>query len=203
MTDPDSHKGVNSVICPTAGCINVYWSCMYGKRMAQSYVRLLESESFATMEVMDVNFPFEFLDPTTGRACMLLVSESPSVPKYFRHPTILRSPSWRLAFNSCSMERFTRVAVGKKPLASRFNRDGTHHVSSLVCLNERRPRPTQRDPVHRAMSGISMTVDCVTRSQEKWEAEDNHPSKFAKNDEGTRIPWSIITVPQRVWTVDR
>ncbi len=103
------------------------------KRNGPKLRRLLRERQYATLEVMDVKLPPEFLDPTTGRACMLLGIEGKDVPKEFQGRsseevvTVVTARLLTLAQWRDSQE----FAVGKKSLGARFVRDGTCHISCI------------------------------------------------------------------------
>jgi hypothetical protein len=180
------------------------------KRNGTKLRRLLRERSYAIMEVMDVKLPFEFLDPTTGRACMLLGIESTTVPKYFMAPnnayvTIVTARLLTLVQWRDSQE----FAVGKKPLAARFNREGTDHISSLIVAPPSSSSMVN-DPNNRSGGGLSASslslpsVDSAHGAKRSGGTDDNNPAKYAKNDEGNRtVSSNSGPIPAMQWTVDR
>lgn len=184
------------------------------KRNGTKLRRLLRERSFATMEVMDIKLPFEFLDPTTGRACMMLGIESPTVPKYFMAPgntpvSVITARLLTLAEWRDSQE----FAVGKKPLAARFFREGTHHYSTLVL-----PKPT----VSASASAIADPSAAVSKptvngtkvpeatpaatashgTKRPNESIETPAAKFPNNN-GTRLSKESGPIPAAAWTVTK
>lgn len=156
------------------------------KRNYNKVRRLLRERQYATMEVLDANtcLPPEFVDPTTGRACMLLgIDSDPNTPKYFKHDgtpiqivtcKLLTLNQWR------DSQEF---AVGKRPLAARFSREGHHHTSSIVV----------------AVRSI-MERERIKREREnESSAEVNSPNKHARTSGVNRN----IPLPNADWTVKR
>src|SRR5262249_49941537 len=129
----------------------------------------------------------QFVDPTTGRACMLLGIDSANwIPKSFNPPNntgrlvqivtarLLTLNQWR------DSQEF---AVGKRPLAARFAREGTHHVSSMVT-------PVRR-MIERALESSTEIADA--------------PMKYGPSDLTDRFisPHSAVTPPDSSWVVRR
>jgi serine/threonine protein kinase len=178
------------------------------KRNGTKLRRLLRERSYATMEVMDVKLPSEFLDPTTGRACMLLGVDAPTIPKHFMAPNnvqvnivtarLLTLLQWR------DSQEF---AVGKKPLAAKFNREDTHHLSSLVVPPRTAHGPT-REPSWLTSAppsgggsygGLNPgPVPAAASLKRGGESDEPHPSKYSRSEEGHRT-----IVPSNYWTVER
>lgn len=73
--------------------------------------------------------------------------------------------------------------MGKRPLAARFAREGTHHISSIVVA--------LRSIMKRAGEASGDSADA--------------PMKYARNDGGDRFlpPNSSVTPPEAKWTVKR
>lgn len=155
--------------------------------------RLLRDRKYATMEVLDVRcLPPEYTDPSTGRACMLLgVDSSPLVPRHFDTPTpgksvmlvtarLLTLSQWR------DSQEF---AVGKRPLALRFERDGTHHLSSILPRPHRIPRPP-----------VQMQPSDPKPAPEVLQPSDPNPAPEMSQTELPDPNWTVQRLIDRVVT---
>lgn len=139
--------------------------------------------------------PPEFVDPTTGRACMLLGIDSaswvphPMVPNIA--PTAPTVPTARAGPIGAVVQIVTarlltlnqwrdsqEFAVGKRPLAARFGREGTHHVSSIVVA--------LRPIIKRDQHGASVAGDRISSPKNTVVAPDES--------------WTVIKLIERVGT---
>lgn len=155
------------------------------KRNGPKLRRLLRERQYATMEVMDVKLPKEFLDPTTGRACMLLGIEGKDVPKSFvgaDASQVVNVVTARL-LTLVQWRDSQEFAFGKKPLAARFVREGTYHISSIVS--------------NRAVEVSKPDVDKPKPHVDK-PRPDKYKDKILTDDPMPDASWTVIKLMQRV-----
>ncbi len=139
LLDATAKKGHTSPgLCGSWLCQCLLEIACTAKRNDSKVRNILKARQYATMEVKDIKLPPEFVDPSTGRGCMLLGIEGKDMPK--KDPSegdkvitvvtarLLTLKQWR------DSQEF---AVGKRPLAARFAKvEGTYHVSSILTKND-------------------------------------------------------------------
>jgi serine/threonine protein kinase len=94
---------------------------------------LINIHGLVSMELNHVDAPPLYIDPVTKRTCVLLGVPSPTLPDHFMMPYNLKVKIVTvrlLTFQECLVIR-RYGAAGRKALTDLFQRDGTHHVSTI------------------------------------------------------------------------